>query len=76
MARVEVITGPERRRRWSEEQKRVIVAASLVPGAVISEGSVALTGVGWSYVPVAGAHAGRPNSLLMKLTSPASRSRQ
>jgi replication initiation protein RepC len=36
MARVEVITGPERRRRWSEEQKRVIVAASLAPGAVIS----------------------------------------
>ena len=37
MARVEVITGPERRRRWSEEQKRVIVAASLAPGAVVSE---------------------------------------
>jgi transposase len=37
MARVEVITGPERRRRWSEEQKRAIVAASLAPGAVISE---------------------------------------
>ena len=26
---VEVITGPERRRRWSAEQKRAIVAASL-----------------------------------------------
>jgi transposase len=37
MARVEVITGPERRRRWSEEQKRTIVAASLAPGAVVSE---------------------------------------
>jgi len=37
MARVEVITGRERRRRWSEEEKRVIVAASLAPGAVISE---------------------------------------
>ncbi len=37
MARVEVITGPERRRRWSEEQKRAIVGASLAPGAVISE---------------------------------------
>ena len=36
MARVEVITGPERRRRWSEEQKRAIVAASLAPGAVVS----------------------------------------
>src|ERR1051325_446484 len=37
MGRVEVITGPERRRRWSEEEKRTIVAASLAPGAVVSE---------------------------------------
>ena len=37
MARVEVITGVERRRRWSEEQKRAIVAESLAPGAVVSE---------------------------------------
>lgn len=37
MARFEVITGRERRRRWSEEEKRAIVAASLVPGAVVSE---------------------------------------
>ncbi len=37
MARVELITGPERRRRWSEEQKRAIVAASFAPGAVVCE---------------------------------------
>jgi transposase len=37
MARVEVMTGPERRRRWSGEQKRAIVVASLAPGAVVSE---------------------------------------
>lgn len=37
MARVEVITGAERRRRWPEEQKRAIVAESLAPGAVVSE---------------------------------------
>ena len=37
MARVEVITGPERRRRWSDEQKRAIVSASFAPGAVVSE---------------------------------------
>ena len=37
MARVEVISGRERRRRWSEEEKRAIVAASLMPGAVVSE---------------------------------------
>jgi transposase-like protein len=36
MARVEVITGPERR-RWSAEQKRAIVAESLVPGAVVKQ---------------------------------------
>src|SRR5271165_2594239 len=37
MARVEVITGPERRRRWSAEQKRAIVAESLASGAVVTE---------------------------------------
>jgi transposase len=37
MARVELITGRERRRRWTDEQKQVIVAASLAPGAVVSE---------------------------------------
>ena len=37
MARFEVITGPERRRRWSEDQKRAIVTASFAPGAVVSE---------------------------------------
>ena len=37
MARVEVITGPERRRRWNDEQKRAIVAASLEPGAVVAD---------------------------------------
>jgi transposase len=36
MPRVEVITGPERRRRWTEEQKRAIVAESLAPGAVVN----------------------------------------
>jgi transposase len=35
--RFEVITGPERRRRWSEDQKRAIVAASFAPGAEVSE---------------------------------------
>jgi transposase len=37
MARVEVITGPERRCRWSAEQKRAIVAESLAAGAVVTE---------------------------------------
>src|SRR5271155_1941104 len=37
MARVEVITGVERRRRWSDDEKRAIVAQSFAPGAVVAE---------------------------------------
>jgi transposase len=37
MARIEVITSVQRRRRWSREEKERIVAASLEPGVVLSE---------------------------------------
>ena len=37
MPRVEVITGPERRRRWTEEQKREVVAAAFAPDAIVAE---------------------------------------
>ena len=37
MARVEVITGRERRRRWTEDQKRAIIAESFAPGAMVSD---------------------------------------
>jgi transposase len=37
MRHVEVISGPERRRRWSKEQKRAIVAEAFAPGASVSE---------------------------------------
>jgi transposase len=37
MARVELFSGPERRRRWSEEQKRAVVAAAFAPGAIVVE---------------------------------------
>ena len=37
MGQVHFITGVERRRRWSEDQKRAIVAAAFAPGAVVSE---------------------------------------
>ena len=37
MASVEVLAGPERRRRWSIEQKQSIVAAAFEPGAVVRE---------------------------------------
>jgi transposase len=35
--RVEVLTGPARRRRWSAEDKARIIAETLVPGARVSE---------------------------------------
>jgi len=37
MSRVEVLSGPERRRRWSVEQKRAIVAEAFAPGASVCE---------------------------------------
>jgi transposase len=37
MSRVEVLSGPERRRRWSAEQKRSIVAAAFAPGASVCD---------------------------------------
>jgi transposase len=35
--RVEVLTGPERRRKWSDETKIAIVAEALTDGVVISD---------------------------------------
>lgn len=35
--RVEVLTGPERRRKWSDEAKIAIVAEALADGVVISD---------------------------------------
>lgn len=35
--RVEVLTGPGRRRKWSDEEKARIVAETLKPGAVVAE---------------------------------------
>lgn len=37
MGQVHVMTGVERRRRWSFDQKRAIVAAAFAPGAVVAE---------------------------------------
>jgi transposase len=36
MASVQIITGRERRRSWSEGQKRAIVAAAFAPGAIVA----------------------------------------
>src|SRR5271168_3867459 len=35
--RIEILTGPGRRRRWSAEDKAQIIAETLVPGARVSE---------------------------------------
>ena len=37
MTRLEIITGTERRRSWSEEQKQTIVDAAFAPGAIVAE---------------------------------------
>ena len=37
MAQVHILTGPERRRRFSLEQKQSVVAAAFAPGAVVLE---------------------------------------
>ena len=37
MAQVQLISGVERRRCWSEDQKREIVRAAFAPGSTVSE---------------------------------------
>jgi len=36
MSQIQIITGVDRRRRWSDEQKQAIIAAAFAPGAVVS----------------------------------------
>ena len=36
MAQITLLTGPERRRRWSEDERRRILAAAFTPGAVVA----------------------------------------
>jgi transposase len=37
MTQITLQTGPERRRRWSEEERRRIVSAAFAPGAVVAD---------------------------------------
>lgn len=37
MPHVTVMTGPERRRRWSDEDRRQILMAAFTPGAVVAD---------------------------------------
>jgi transposase len=36
MAQITLLTGPERRRRWSDDERRQILSAAFAPGAVVS----------------------------------------
>ena len=37
MSQIHVITGRDRRRSWTEEQKRALVAEAFAPGAVVTD---------------------------------------
>jgi len=37
MGQITLLTGPERRRRWSEEERQRILAAAFAPGAVVAD---------------------------------------
>ena len=37
MTQITLHTGPERRRRWSDDEQRAIMAAAFLPGAVVAE---------------------------------------
>jgi transposase len=37
MGEVHVLSGPERRRRWSVEQKQALIAAAFAPGAIVRD---------------------------------------
>jgi hypothetical protein len=37
MTHMTLLTGPERRRRWSEDDRDRILAASFAPGAVVAD---------------------------------------
>ena len=37
MMKAEILAGPERRRRWSEEEKVRVVAEATMPGAQLAE---------------------------------------
>jgi transposase len=70
MARVEVITGPERRRRWTDEQKRAIVAASLEPGAVDRRRGAPGRGRRRSDLPLATAVSAAANGFAQVMIAP------
>jgi transposase len=69
--RIEILTGPTRRRRWSAEEKARVVAETLVPGARVSEEARR-----WQVCPqqvFAWRHAARhdPTTIPRETTSPA-----
>ncbi len=37
MSQITLLTGPERRRRWSDDERRRILVAAFTPGAVVAD---------------------------------------
>jgi transposase len=37
MSRMTLLTGPERRRRWSDDEQRRILTAAFAPGAIVTD---------------------------------------
>ena len=37
MTQITLLTGPERRRRWSADERRRILAAAFAPGAIVAD---------------------------------------
>jgi transposase len=37
MSQMTLLTGPERRRRWSEDERRQILTAAFAPGAIVAD---------------------------------------
>nr|CCA80971.1 transposase [blood disease bacterium R229] len=56
---MEVLTGPERRQRWSVEEKLAMVRESFEPGKTVSDGGTPARGESESGVPVAQVVPGR-----------------
>jgi transposase len=37
MSQITLLTGPERRRRWSEDERRQVLTAAFAPGAIVAD---------------------------------------
>lgn len=75
MGHAVLLTGPERRRRWSLEDRTQILAEAFAPGAVVSEVARRFeisTGLIYTWRRLALAREAEPAFLPAKLVGPAS----